>query len=79
MNDLQELNNMLFSQLKNLHKEDLKGDDLKSEIERSKAFSNVARDIIENSKLALEVTKLRIEFGNINESKIHPMLGNKNG
>jgi hypothetical protein len=79
MNDLQNLNDMLFSQLKNLNNSELKGDDLKSEIERSKAFSTIARDVIENTKLALEVSKLRVEYGNSNEKNIHPMLGNKNG
>ncbi|EMN6272607.1 hypothetical protein [Vibrio cholerae] len=53
-NKLSDLNNHLFSQLERLSDEDLKGDDLKEEIERSKAVKAIAQEIISGGKLALE-------------------------
>ncbi len=53
-NKLSDLNNHLFSQLERLSDEDLKGDDLKEEIERSKAVKDIAQEIISGGKLALE-------------------------
>lgn len=57
-----DLNNHLFEQLERLNDTDLKGDDLKEEIERSKAVAGISKNIIENSKLALEAEKLKAEF-----------------
>ncbi|WP_256090380.1 hypothetical protein [Aerococcus urinaeequi] len=57
-----DLNNHLFEQLERLNDTDLKGDDLKEEIERSKAVAGISKNIIENSKLALEAEKLKADF-----------------
>lgn len=59
-NKLSDLNNHLFSQLERLSDEDLKGDDLKEEIERSKAVKAIAQEIISGGKLALEA---QLELG----------------
>jgi len=48
------LNSHLFEQLNRLANADLKGDALKIEIERSKAMSGVAKDIIGSARLELE-------------------------
>ncbi len=69
--DLQRLNNALFDQLDKLS---APGSDeqIKQRIEQSKAVSSIARDIIANSKLALEVTQHRAEYGIT--TQIPPML-----
>lgn len=57
-NKLGDLNNHLFAQLERLSDEDLKGEDLKEEIERAKAVTQVASKIIENASLVLEAVKI---------------------
>lgn len=56
-NKLIDLNNHLFAQLERLGDEELKGDDLKSELERAKAGPGVAREVVNNGKLALAANK----------------------
>lgn len=53
-NKLGDLNNHLFEQLERLNTTDLKGEELREEIERSKAVTSVAHEIILNGKLALD-------------------------
>lgn len=52
-----DLNNHLFEQLERLNDEELKGEDLKEEIERSKAIADISKQIIENNQLVLESQK----------------------
>lgn len=53
-NKLIDLNNHLFAQLERLGDEDLKGEDLHAEIERARAVSGVATQIIANGNLVLK-------------------------
>jgi len=57
-NTLGDLNNHLFAQLERLSDEELKGEDLKEEIFRSKAITTVASQIIANGSLVLEAKRL---------------------
>lgn len=57
-NTLGDLNNHLFAQLERLGDEDLKGEDLKEEIDRAKAVTDVAARIVANASLVLEAKKL---------------------
>ncbi|WP_285815797.1 hypothetical protein [Thomasclavelia cocleata] len=77
-NKLTDLNNHLFEQLERLNDDDLTGDELKSEIERSKAISNIAGKIIENASIGLEAEKLKVEYGR-RDIVLPEMLENKNG
>ena len=64
-NTLGDLNNHLFAQLERLNDEDLKGDDLREEIDRAKAVTQVASKIIENGSLVLEAKKIADEKINV--------------
>ena len=53
-NKLIDLNNHMFAQLERLSDEELKGDKLTEEIQRSHAITSVAGQIISNAGLALK-------------------------
>jgi hypothetical protein len=53
-NKLSDLNNHLFAQLERLGDENLKPDKLAQEIERGKAITGVAQQVIANCRLALD-------------------------
>ena len=58
-NKLTDLNNHLFAELERLSDEDLKGEQLLEEIERAKAVTGVATQIISNASLALKAETLK--------------------
>lgn len=60
-NTLGDLNNHLFAQLERLGEEKLTGEDLKNEILRAKAISDVASKIIDNANTVLDAKKLQAE------------------
>ena len=53
-----ELNNHMFDQLERLNDESLKGEELKEELERTKAMSEIAKRVIDTGRLALDATKV---------------------
>lgn len=57
-NTLGDLNNHLFMQLERLNDEDLRGEELTEEIKRSKAISDIAKNIINNGSLVLSARKM---------------------
>lgn len=73
-NTLADLNNHLFEQLERLNDEDLTGEELEREIQRSKSVTAVAKTIIENGALALEAKKHADEYGKGDNITV-PMLG----
>ncbi len=70
-NKLADLNDHLFAEMERLGNEDLNGDALKEEIERSRAVSGIARSIIDNARLALDAQKA---LGDVVRT-LPPMLG----
>lgn len=61
-NTLGDLNNHLFAQLERLSDEDLAGDKLSEEIERAKAVTSVANQIISNGSIVLQAQKFYTEY-----------------
>ena len=62
-NKLIDLNNHLFAQLERLNDEEITGDALSEEVQRSKAICNVGLTIVSNAKLALRAEEMRAEYG----------------
>lgn len=62
-NKLSDLNDHLFAQLERLNDEDLKGEKLEEEIERSKAITGVSKEVVANARLVLDAQKHKAEFG----------------
>ena len=56
-NKLADLNNHLFMQMERLNDDDLKGEDLKREITRSKAMGGIANQIINNARICIDGMK----------------------
>lgn len=69
-NKMSDLNNHLFAQLERLGDEDITGDELAEEIDRAKAISGVAGQIIANAQLAIKAA----EFMAINNADATPRL-----
>lgn len=53
-NKLSDLNNHLFAQLERLSDEDLTGEQLETEIARTKAVTSVSREIVAGAQLSLK-------------------------
>lgn len=76
-NTLSDLNNHLFAQLERLSDEDIKGEALQEEINRAKAISDIASQIISNGSLVLKAKTFMSEYGyetQKDKKKIPPML-----
>lgn len=56
-NKLEDLNDMLFNQLVRLDKDDISDDELKKEVDRSKAMNSVAHTIVDNARVVLSAAK----------------------
>lgn len=78
-NTIMDLNNHMFAELERLSDEDLSGEKLQEEISRAKAVGDIANKIIDNAKLALDATKLQVEYGGVNRKAVElpPMLESK--
>lgn len=72
-NTLGDLNNHLFEQMERLNDEELDGEALDAEINRSKAVSGIARDIISNANLVLRAQIAKSE-GNFNTEEPAPRM-----
>ena len=67
-NTLGDLNNFLFAQLERLDNEEWEGDELLKEIARSKAISDIAKNVIENANVVLQAKKYTNELISADDS-----------
>lgn len=73
-NKLEDLNDMLFNQLVRLDKDDISDDELKKEVDRSKAMNSVAHTIVDNARVVLDAAKFMDNRTDINSNLPH-MIG----
>lgn len=74
-NTLADLNNHLFAELERLSDEDLMGEKLQEEIERAKAVTSVASQIVSNASLTVKALELQYEYGREKDMNIPKFLG----
>lgn len=77
-NTLTDLNNHLFVEMERLNDEDLKGDELDKEIERAKAITCVASQIIANGSLALKAEQFKSDVISAKEVRVPAFLEVRN-
>ena len=61
-NKLTDLNDHLFAQMERLSDESLSAEQLQREVERSRAVSSIAKDIVGNAKVVLDAQKAAWEW-----------------
>lgn len=66
-NTLGDLNNILFETLERLNDGEVKGEELEEEMDRARAISGVAKDVVSNASLALEARKFKDDRYDIGE------------
>lgn len=76
-NKLSDLNDHLFAQLERLGDESLKGDALTNEVDRSRAVTSVAKEIISNASLQLDAVKLKAEYMGLKQEDVPLLLSGK--
>ena len=69
-NRLTDLNDHLFAQIERLGDEDLKGEELKEELERADSMAKIATQIVQNNNTILKTIKLADDMMDVNNSKI---------
>ncbi len=69
MSNLGDLNRHLFEQLGRLNDKNLKGDALKEEMDRSKAMTDVSKQIIDLHNTHLEAVKLIATYKGLGDQK----------
>lgn len=69
-NKLSDLNDHLFAQLERLGDESLKPEQLESEIQRTKAITDVSKSIVSNAAMQLNALKLKAEYGGLKSGEM---------
>lgn len=77
MNNLNDLNEILFSQIRKLENDDLTDEQLDREIRKSENITKTATVILKNAELALDAQKQFDEYGTGRTVDI-PLLGISN-
>jgi hypothetical protein len=72
-NKISDLNNHLFAQLEKLNDDQLQGENLNTEVNRARAMSSLASQIINSTKLTLDAIKMA-NNGEINSVDVPNLL-----
>lgn len=73
-NKLGDLNNHLFIALERLNDDELQGEKLQEEMERSAAINKVAKAITDNARVMLDAKKHFDEYGINNQNDVPEIL-----
>lgn len=73
-NKLSDLNDHLFAQLERLNDEDLQEEQIKNEVHRAKAISNIASQVIKSAKVTIDAMKL-VASGDYTVNELPDMIG----
>lgn len=76
-NKLSDLNDHLFAQIERLGDTDINGDELKAEINRSKAMAQIATQIVNSAKITVDAMKLLNRNGSADPGIIKNLIGGK--
>lgn len=74
-NTLGDLNNHLFEQMERLNDDELTGEELENELNRTKGMATMSSNIINNANLMLRAAELNIEHSRANLPNV--LIGNK--
>lgn len=72
-NTIAELNNQLFAALRSLNTE-IKGEELKEEIDKAKAIADIGKVIVANNRTALDAIQM-VQNGEIYKEKVAGLIG----
>ena len=73
-NSLADVNNYLFEAIERLNDDDLTDEQLEREIKRTEAVTKVAKTIVDNTNLALNIKKHLDEYGQGENYQIPGMI-----
>lgn len=76
-NSLADVNNYLFEAIERLNNDSLSEDQLDKEIKRADAVTKVAKTIVDNTTLALNIKKHLDEYGKGDNYQIPGMIESK--
>jgi hypothetical protein len=76
-NKLSDLNDHLFAQIERLGDTDIEGDQLNTEINRSKAMAQIATQIVNSAKITVDAMKLLSRDGSTETGIIKNLIGGK--
>ena len=76
-NTLGDLNNILFEELERLNDENLTGDNLKQEMDRAKAMTGVATQVVMTARTVLDAAKFQDDKMDIDSPMPRMLVGDE--
>lgn len=74
-NNLGALNDYLFEQLERVNDDELTGDELKEQLEKTKAICNIADKIVRNASVIIQGIKAKNNDGYVEDEGMPRLLG----